>query len=348
MKLHGNMRLFSLYIDGELDKKLKDSVALHIETCDECRKTVEMLKGTRDLLSRTGRIQAPADLARDIMDNIPETKPSALPVKKFYLPVFGTIALLIAAFLVMHNRTQEIQIARAPVHERPPETAKGAAIPELQQEKRPVDEVKRKNEEETVSQPGAYHKPFALKEKGTSLEKPVDRLSDTSRAREGTKVIAREEGTGKALAGAASAPSSSLKTEGQYCIIGEGGKKVCSSASSVSDEVSGTETAKITEARPLPNAMVIRDKKEWSSIWNTQNTLQNLTLPLPDVDFKEKMVVAVPSRQADNEYTVVNTIEEKDKIVVQYKELPLQKLAPPPYQLNVVNKKPSVEFQKID
>ena len=111
---------------------------------------------------------------------------------------------------------------------------------------------------------------------------------------------------------------------------------------------SAGETMRLGCARPMSDAIVIRNADEWKKIWYKQNTAQNLSLPLPEVDFKQKMVVAIPSRIEGKEYAVVNTIEDKDKIVVEYKELPLQKLAPPPYQLNVVNQKPAVELQKVD
>ncbi len=338
MKLHKNIEIFSLYIDGELDKKLADSVAAHLETCEECKTAVERLAETKKLLSETQTVQPPANLVKQIMDSIPETAPRALPVRKFYFPVLGTIALLIAVSLITFNRThgikgaQGVQVAKAPVNEKSAEVIEETAPSSLisKAEKPAVfagadaDTAKVKMDEASV------------REKGEVADE---------RVRMGEEFAVKKE---KAIPQESKNSASPESAEGEFCYIGADGKSVCEDTSGKTAISLAAKTAGMARKEPFPNAIVIRNGKEWTSIWTAQNTAQNLTLPLPDVDFREKMVVAVPSIQANNEYTVVNTLEEKDKIIIQYKEQPLQKISPPPYQLNVVNQKPSVELQKID
>jgi len=352
MKLHKNIKVLSLYIDGELDRKLSDSVAAHLEACEECRTAVERLTETKKLLAETQTVRPPANLAKQIMDSIPETASTPLRARKLYLPALGTIALLVVVSLVTFNRNQVIkraqgvQIAKAPVQEKPADATGIAAVPELQYEKSTVDEVKGGNDKKLASGPEEYRESFNFEDKSTAVEKSVNELPALSKAdRDAESEVKEAEKTKSVYAVTAVTPSSELKKEEQFCIVGEDGKAVCEN---ISRDSVRKEVLKTASAKPLPNAIVIRNSREWTSIWTAQNTAQNLTLPLPDVDFKEKMVVAVPSRQAENEYTVVNAIEEKDKIIIQYKEQPLQKITPLPYQLNVVNQKPAVELQKLD
>ena len=96
--------------------------------------------------------------------------------------------------------------------------------------------------------------------------------------------------------------------------------------------------------------LVIRDKTDWARTWNVQNTSQNLSLPLPEVDFTKQMVVALPTHQAGRAYKIVKTEEKPDRIIVQYRAASPKKDETgilPPYQIEVVNTKPSVELQKL-
>ena len=96
--------------------------------------------------------------------------------------------------------------------------------------------------------------------------------------------------------------------------------------------------------------LVIRDKTDWARTWNVQNTGQNLSLPLPEVDFTKQMVVALPTNQAGRAYKIVKTEEKPDRIIVQYQTISPEKDETeirPPYQIEVVNTKPNVELQKL-
>lgn len=98
---------------------------------------------------------------------------------------------------------------------------------------------------------------------------------------------------------------------------------------------------------PAPQNIVIRNKKDWEGIWLTQN----LTLPLPKVDFRKQMVIAVPSIQNGQEYQVIKTEEKENLTIVYYQVIPLNKDTAqtilPPYQIKIVNTQPIVEFQQV-
>ena len=98
----------------------------------------------------------------------------------------------------------------------------------------------------------------------------------------------------------------------------------------------------------LINNMVVRSEREWTNVWNTQNSVQNLSAPLPKVDFKTQMVIVLPTVQNENTYRIVKTEERKDTVVVRYREEPLKKgeaVEPAPYQLGIVNNRPHVEWE---
>lgn len=102
----------------------------------------------------------------------------------------------------------------------------------------------------------------------------------------------------------------------------------------------------------VPANLLIRNRRDWSRLWQTQNTVQNLSLPLPPVDFRKQMVVAVPTRQENRVYQVMSSEEKEDRVIIYYRDVTTEKCdkdeAPPepPYQVQVVNVRPRIEFQK--
>jgi len=112
---------------------------------------------------------------------------------------------------------------------------------------------------------------------------------------------------------------------------------------------SGPRLARLPAA---PANLLIRNSRDWSRLWQTQNTVQNLSLPLPPVDFRKQMVVAVPTRQENRAYQVLRSEEKADRVIIYYRDVTTEKCdkdeAPPepPYQVQVVNVRPRVEFQK--
>ncbi len=107
-----------------------------------------------------------------------------------------------------------------------------------------------------------------------------------------------------------------------------------------------------SRAAAAPANLLIRNSRDWSRLWQTQNTVQNLSLPLPPVDFKKQMVVAVPTRQENRAYQVLRSEEKADRVIIYYRDVTTEKCdkdeAPPepPYQVQVVNVRSRVEFQK--
>lgn len=325
MKLHGNAEILSLYMDGRLHREIQSSLESHLKGCEECRETLAQMQEAKRLISEIASVPAHAALEKEIIAGLPEKKTFSVPLKKIYLPVIGTLAILVVTSLLLYeslNEKQAFQIARTPV-------------PEKRITKKNFDEyVENKKRLEykpdisaiTEKKETAFSK---TEEPSLAPAKELAALSDRSQA-----TIEKTDGDTRAKKGR---------------VNGEPGWEVEVVGAPVSVMKStADEKAGFAYRRPVLNAIVIRNRDEWKKIWDTQNTAQNLSLPLPEVDFREKMVVAIPSRMEDKEYMVINTKEYTEKIVVEYKELPLQKPSHPPYQLNVVNQKPSVELQKVD
>jgi len=325
MKLHGNAEIISLYMDGRLDEKLRASLESHLKDCGECREILARMQETRTLIAGAAPVKPPATLERDIIAGLPERKTFSLFFRRIYLPAIGTLAVMVIASLLIREylpREIELQIAKTPVREQ------DIADKDINESGRKKIEtqtdfhVAEKSKESPVHSESSGP-PQAPEGKTVPADRPIAEIGREEKCimpaeekREAEKtMIARESAAGK--------PAAVMKA-------------------------SKDEAISLAYRKTAFSPIVIRSEDEWKKIWHTQNTMQNLSLPLPEVDFREKMVVAVPSRIEDREYLVVNTVEKADKIVVEYRELPLQQPAPAPYQMNVVNRKPAVELQKID
>lgn len=108
--------------------------------------------------------------------------------------------------------------------------------------------------------------------------------------------------------------------------------------------------ARIEKERLLsdpPPHTVIRNEKEWANIWRLQNAGRNVSALVPEVDFNNKMVVAIISQDDKSEY-IITEVEEKENGVIiicagtslTHKNPPL-----PLYQFRIVPAKPTVTFQ---
>jgi len=104
---------------------------------------------------------------------------------------------------------------------------------------------------------------------------------------------------------------------------------------------------KVQAADQLPPHLLIKEKSQLEKIWSAQN----LSAPLPAVDFKRQLVLAFPRVSGEKRYQIV-ALEEKDNIlVISYMESSGEKDEKeilPPYQIFVVNQLPQIEFQKVE
>jgi len=116
MKIHRNIEILSLYMDGELDKKLKDVVESHLQDCSECREILARMQKTKGLMEETPPVNAPAYLEKEILDSLPSKKvPSLSPFKKFSVGAVTFTVLLLASLLLFNRyKTEDIQIAMSP------------------------------------------------------------------------------------------------------------------------------------------------------------------------------------------------------------------------------------------
>lgn len=322
MKLHGNVTILSLYMDGRLDVKTRSLLESHLKDCRDCREILAGMRETSELISGTAPVRHPDGFEDKIIAGLPKkTAPAILSVRRIYIPALGTLAVLLAVSLFIMERTntdRAFKIAKKTVSE---ESGTDNSFNELETHKNiQVPSVSEKSGEVT---PGS---------ETTGQPVPEDK-----------KILSEKQEADRVTISGGVLPQKEKKAEEQICP--EPAKTSAAVMKPSADEAPGM--ALRGNKTPL-TAIIIRNADEWKEVWHTQNTVQNLSLPLPEVDFKEKMVVALPSKTEDKEYVVVKTLEEKDRIVVEYRERPLQKSQPPPYQLNVVNRKPVVELQNID
>jgi len=123
--------------------------------------------------------------------------------------------------------------------------------------------------------------------------------------------------------------------------------------------LSPTETSIIAEralrleaeafrSAPPPHT-VIRNEKEWANIWRLQNAGRNISALLPEVDFNSKMVVVIISQDDNSEYTIIETEENKDGVIINCEGTSLTHTNPPRplYQFQIVAAKPTVTFKMI-
>ena len=93
------------YTDGELDKALKEKIALHIDSCASCRQLeTELKKQVIDPLRKTENVEAPEALWDRIKEfiEVPEREKVGLNIQEFLdglfaarKPVLAVISLLV-------------------------------------------------------------------------------------------------------------------------------------------------------------------------------------------------------------------------------------------------------------
>jgi len=311
-----NRKLFSAYVDGMLPEKAKKSFAGHLDSCPECRKALKELELLRELLREFPEKHPGPGFETAILSRVRE-KPGVIALRSWprrasYGLAGLALLLIVTIYLQKPVLPPQLEITRTPAPERLVVEKKKAEP--VSEQKSPAS-TKRK----VVSGTDALANKDAEKPSAPSLVEgklksemlPVPQVADSLNS-----------------AGYASAPEK------------EAGKHA----------VAFRKTAEISTDKES-RLLVIRNKTDWENAWNFQNTSQNLSLPVPEVDFKKQMVVALPTNQAGVEYKIVKTEEKPDRIIVQYRAtLPVKNESGiiPPYQIEVVNTRPSVELQKLD
>ncbi|MBU2495535.1 MAG: zf-HC2 domain-containing protein [Candidatus Omnitrophica bacterium] len=311
-----NQKLLSAYVDGMLPERARKFFDGHLDSCPECRKALQELELLRELLREFPEKHPGLGFETAILSRVRE-KPEVAALRSWSRRVsygLAGLALLLIVTLYLQKPVlpPQLEVVRTPASGHPVvERKKTASVSE--------------------------QKPLAPTE-----QKAVSRL-DVLADKDAEKMLAPFSAEGKVKSETPAAPrtaDSLARTEYAAVLEKEAGKHV----------VAFRKTAEISVDKES-RVLVIRNKTEWEKTWNSQNTSQNLSLPLPEVDFKKQMVVALPTNQAGVEYKIVKTEEKPDRIIVQYRAtLPGQGEAGiiPPYQFEVVNTRPSVELQKLD
>jgi hypothetical protein len=97
---------------------------------------------------------------------------------------------------------------------------------------------------------------------------------------------------------------------------------------------------------------VINTNKEWKKLWNAMNAFQQEPLPLPEVDFEKKMLIAVfQGYQASiANITITDILKTGNNLTVKVKEVILGKyISPPcpPITANVITPFHIVQIDRI-
>ncbi len=326
-----NQKLFSAYIDGMLPERAKKSFAGHLDSCPECRKALQELELLRELLREFPEKHPGPGFETAILSRVRE-KPEVTALRGWSRRVsygLAGLALLLIVTLYLQKPVlpPQSEIVRTP--------APGGLVAE----KKKAEPVSRENPPAPAEQ-NIVSKPDALMDK--DAEKPSASSAVVSERQVQAPAPSLAEGR-KVKLGSLPAPQAAGSLAGAgYAAVPE--KEIGRAAVALQKT---TEISADKESRFL----VIRNKTDWEKAWNFQNTSQNLSLPLPEVDFKKQMVVVLPTNQAGRDYKIVKTEEKPDRIIVQYRAtLPRQDEVGiiPPYQLEVVNTRPSVELQKLE
>ncbi|MFA7328675.1 MAG: hypothetical protein WC081_04120, partial [Candidatus Ratteibacteria bacterium] len=303
----------------------------HLDSCPECRKALQEMEFLRGLLREFPEKHPGLGFETAILSRVRE-KPKVIALRSWSRRASYSLAglallLMIVLYLQKPVFPPQLEVISKPI---------------------PGHLVAERNKTEPV---------FGQKSLALTRQKVV-LGSDALMDKDAKKPLGRLAAVSR---GQLQEPAPSL-TEGKI-------KPVTSPVSKVADSYSRNEYAAVLEKEEAGKAavalrkidevsvgeesrvLVIHNKTDWENAWNLQNTSQKLSLPLPEVDFQKQMVIALPTNQAGREYKIVKTEEKPDRIVVRYRvTLPRQDEfgIVPPYQIEVVNTRPSVELQKLD
>ncbi|MFH2069103.1 MAG: zf-HC2 domain-containing protein [Candidatus Omnitrophota bacterium] len=324
-----NQELLSAYVDGMLSEKVKKYFTGHLDSCPECQKALQELELLRKLLREFPEKHPGPGFETAILSRVRE-KSEVTSLRSWLRRVSYGLAglallLIVTIYLQKPVLPPQLEITRTP--------PSGG----LTAERKKTDSISR--QAPSPAEQSIMFKPDALPDKDE--EKPAAPSAVVSeRQVQAPAPSLTEEKLKSEIPGVPRAGDSLAGSE--YAAVPE--KETGMTAVALKKAV-GISAGKESQF------LVIRNKTDWEKAWNFQNTSQNLSLPLPEVDFKKQMVVAIPTNQAGVEYKIVKTEEKPDRIIVQYRiTLPGQGEAEiiPPYQLEVVNTRPSVELQKLD
>lgn len=350
-KKHLDRETFSAYFDDILQESEKQKIREHLGSCNECRKVLEEMEAVRKLLKECPVKEPGVGFQTAILNRIEEgRKPHAFRTwsRRVSLSLGGLALVLIVFLLVSRSYPPPLTIKPEQVVIKP---QPGINKTEKRKEKKILSFTKATKH---LSGPTSalYRRnitPYPTDKSGTDRKAP-DFKTDISYAN-----------INKAKFDTVSAPP--VSTENREEAAKEETTKIVAENLSLGGNVKASVQGNVTAGTPLvmmkladslstasPQNTIIRTEKEWTKVWNVQNTAQNFSAPQSQIDFKNQMVIAVPTRQNNREFRIVNTEDKENKIIVQYRETLPSKDAEktlPPYQLEIVNNRPSVEFQKV-
>ena len=100
--------LFSLYLEGDLSPKERESVDLHLDTCQECRELLALIRETNEALSLFPEIEVSAQLRNRLYEIPTQKKRFSFKLDVFLRPALqpvfagASIFLILISFYVFH------------------------------------------------------------------------------------------------------------------------------------------------------------------------------------------------------------------------------------------------------
>lgn len=325
-----NQKLLSAFVDEMLPEKAKKAFTSHLESCPECRKALQEMELLRELLREFPEKHPGLGFETAILSRVRE-KSEINSLRNWSRRVsYGLAGLVLLLIVTLYIQKPvlppKLDVVRMP-------SPNGSVVTEKKAELVPEEKPRSPVRQNALSGPGLPVGKDA--ERASALPTVVPESQSRTSASSSTEEKLKAGTTQPAPQAAASLITKEYKAVSEK-EIGEQGLL--------------QKTGGISGDKESP-LLVIRNKADWEKAWNFQNTIQNLSLPLPEVDFKKQMVVVLPTNQAGREYKIVKTEEKPDRIIVQYRVTTPKQTADvivAPYQIEVVNTRDSVELRKLD
>lgn len=361
---HLSRDILSVHLDGLLEGAELRDAEKHLAYCPDCAKALCEMKAVKELLAGVSEEDPGAAFARSVLDRLDTGKqgsPFLRPAWKLAFSFASAVVIFMGILLFRDQTNRPMELAKT---EKP---ALGQAAPPLRQELKAIEPSREKVGRKDVAQPPAASSasgegtasapPSEMKQrpafagKSEAMGKEVwtaDKKTDTDALARKEEFLASQSKEGgmdnrKVLADRVipTEKTASPETEKSSRML---------TAAKLKDEGRGETTMAIQEnlRQKPPTYIVIRNAEEWGRIWNTQNVSQNLSLPLPKVDFASQMAIALPSRQDNQVLRILKADERKDRIVIHYRADPAEKKKGadiPAYRIQIVPNRPTVELQ---
>jgi len=314
----------------EMEPQAGKELREHVRTCSHCQEKLQQWEKIQTWLKEYGQVVPPAGLEGEIVARVVSQRETTRRFRPGLVVAAAAGVTCLLIFLWRFSLSRPTCLVKAPALPERPELAR--PVPKARLEKpllktpvrKEVKTLPAKEEPATVVQTESGENQVSSRGEKILPEEPA-------RLTEAVSSAAREKIVRKEISFSAAADSDRLASR---------------NAAGLSPPVKGEEK----QPGPPPY-LLIKEKAELEKIWAVQNQSQNLSLPVPAVDFTSQMVLAVASTSGGKQYRVVSVEEKDDTLLVNYDEAPVRQDKTgenlPPYQVSVVNQRSRIEFCRV-